>query len=128
MTHKDTKGKIKLNLVPPRAYEQIAKVREFGNNKYGSAWGWLEACKESDFIEAAKRHLNAYAKGEITDPESGLDHLDHALTSLAMASELKEINKEVSPELLENIEEARKIFNKYDMDGFAVGGDIEPCS
>lgn len=88
MSDKDTKGKVKLNLVPPYSYEAIARVREFGNNKYGSAWGWLNSVSKEDLIEAAKRHLNCIAKGEELDSESKLSHLDHALTSLAMASEL----------------------------------------
>ena len=86
--HKDTSGKVKLNLIPPHSLDAIARVREFGVSKYGDAWGWLNAVKEEDFIEATKRHLNAIAKGEEIDPESGHPHLWHALTSLAMATEL----------------------------------------
>lgn len=86
--HKDTKGKLPLNLVPPRAYESIALVRKFGNDKYGDPWAWLEATKEEDFREAARRHLLRIDMGEELDPESGLMHLEHALCSLAMAVEL----------------------------------------
>lgn len=121
MTQKDTKGKIQLNLVPPHGYEAIAKVRMFGNEKYGDPWGWLEACKEEDFIEAAKRHLNQLAKGEEFDDESGLPHLYHALCSLAMATELytrsdqyhlqsTEINRN---KILEAIEEIKKSRGDY---------------
>lgn len=93
MTHKQTEGKIALNLVPPHAYEAIAKVRMFGNEKYGDPWGWKEHCKAEDFIEAAKRHLNTLAKGIYLDDESGLPHLHHALCSLAMAAEIQECNE-----------------------------------
>jgi hypothetical protein len=86
--HKDTKGKLKLNLVPPRAYESIALVREFGCNKYGDPWGWLEHVKEEDLREACKRHLLRIEMGETHDPESNLLHLEHALCSLAMAIEI----------------------------------------
>lgn len=86
--HKDTKGKLKLNLIPPRSLESIAKVREFGNAKYNSPWGWLDHVKEEDLREAAKRHLLRIDLGEDIDSESGLLHLEHALCSLAMAVEL----------------------------------------
>lgn len=86
--HKDTKGKLRLNLVPPRAYESIALVREFGCNKYGDPWGWLEHVKEEELIEACKRHILRIEMGETNDPESNLLHLEHALCSLAMAIEI----------------------------------------
>lgn len=85
---KDTKGKLKLNLVPPRAIESIAKVREFGSSKYKDEWSWVTAVKAEDLIEATKRHLLKKDLGEDIDPESGLSHLDHALCSLAMAVEI----------------------------------------
>jgi len=95
--HKDTKGKLPLNLVPPRAYASIAKVREFGNNKYNSPWGWLEHTTPDQYIEATKRHLLKLAMKEEKDPESGLLHLEHALCSLAMAVELVKLKEEKKP-------------------------------
>lgn len=86
--HKDTAGKLPLNLVPPRAYESIAKVRDFGNKKYGDPWKWLECTTADQYIEATRRHLLKIDLGEDLDPESGLLHLEHALCSLAMAVEL----------------------------------------
>lgn len=97
--HKQTEGKIPLNLVPPRAYEAIAKVREFGVKKYKDPWGWKKACTKEQFTEAAKRHLNKIMKGENFDDESGLPHLYHALCSLAMAVELYDL-KECELELI----------------------------
>ena len=86
---KDTEGKIALNLIPPHALEEVAKVRMFGNKKYGDPWAWLNASVPKEaFIEAAKRHLNQIAKGKLVDPESKLTHLAHAATSLMMALEL----------------------------------------
>lgn len=88
-THKDTVGKLKLNLVPPRSMEAIARVREFGVNKYKDPWGWMKACTTDEFIEAVKRHLNKRDRGEELDNESGLPHIYHALCSMAMAVELE---------------------------------------
>lgn len=93
-THKDTVGKVKLNLVPPRSQEAIARVREFGVNKYKDPWGWMLACTEDEFIEAVKRHLNKRDRGEEIDPESGLPHIYHALCGMAMAVELFMVKNE----------------------------------
>lgn len=95
MSNKDTKGKLRMDLIPPRALVAIAKVREFGNNKYGSPWGWLDNTDPKDFITATKRHLLQIDLGEDLDKESSIDHLYHALTSLAMAVELHSIQKDV---------------------------------
>lgn len=91
--HKDTKGKLKLNLVPPRAIRSMALVREFGVNKYKDPWGWKSKVTVDEFVEAAKRHILAVELGDELDPESGLLHLEHALTSLAMAIEIKTLDK-----------------------------------
>lgn len=86
--HKDTKGKLPLLLVPPHAIEAIARVREYGNKKYGDPWKWLTCTTPEQYIEAALRHILKDMMGEKIDPESGLPHMDHALCSLAMAVEL----------------------------------------
>ena len=93
---KDTKGKLKLNLVPIRATKEIAKVRAFGVDKYGEPWAWLrnEATTSDMFVEATMRHILEWRLGIESDPESDLDHLSHALTSLAMAVEIIQYEKE----------------------------------
>lgn len=87
--HKDTKGKPPISLVPPYAIEEIARIRAFGNEKYGSPWGWLDNVSSGEFIDAALRHLLKWNRGETTDPESGLSHLAHAATSVVMALEIE---------------------------------------
>lgn len=88
MTHKQTVGKVRVDLIPPKSHLAIAKVREFGGLKYNDPWGWKDQCKTTDFITAAQRHLIKIQSGELVDAESGLPHLYHALTSLAMAVEV----------------------------------------
>ena len=92
MAYKDTKGKEKLSLIPRRALVEIAKVREFGNKKYGCPHGW-KLHETHEFAEAAMRHIVKHFDGQDKDPESGLDHLSHALCSLALAVSLKDKKK-----------------------------------
>lgn len=88
MKHKDTEGKLQLNLVPSRAMEAIALVREFGTKKYGDPWGWLQVVNRKQLQEAGKRHQLKEDKGEFLDPESGLPHAFHRLCSYAMEVEI----------------------------------------
>lgn len=88
MSQKDTQGKLKLNLIPPRALKAIALVREFGVNKYKEEWGWLKSVTREQLQEAGKRHQLREDMGELVDPESGLPHAYHRLCSYAMEVEL----------------------------------------
>ena len=84
MAMKDTKGKPKLRLIPKAAMEAMARVREYGVEKYGDDDGWLSV-DPTEFVDAALRHLYKHLDGQDIDTESGLPHLDHALTSLSLA-------------------------------------------
>jgi hypothetical protein len=55
-----------------------------GMLKYGRL-NWREAgVRATIYIDAVKRHINAYAEGEDLDPDSGAPHLAHALACLAI--------------------------------------------
>lgn len=69
--------KIRLELLPTRALEEIGKVLTFGAKKY-DAWNWAKGFAWSRLIGATFRHLFAFARGEDRDPETGLSHLAHA--------------------------------------------------
>jgi hypothetical protein len=89
MTVKDTKGKLKVSLIPPRALISIAKVREFGVSKYKDAWSWVDLVKVEDLQEAIDRHQLKIKLGETLDDESGLPHSWHIACSAAMICELE---------------------------------------
>lgn len=72
-------GKLPLDLLPFDAIEEVARVMDFGAQKYarrnwegGMSWGRLFA--------AALRHLFSFWRGQDRDPETGLSHLAHATT------------------------------------------------
>jgi hypothetical protein len=85
------RGKPRLDLVPPEAIIGLADVLTFGADKYaprnwelGGAWGRSYA--------SAMRHLMAFWSGEDIDPETGLPHIDHALTNIVFLSTYQKRN------------------------------------
>lgn len=70
-------GKLDYTLVPFDAMDEIVKVLDFGAKKYDRDNWRHVANADQRYQAAAFRHLTAYAKGERTDPETGLSHLAH---------------------------------------------------
>jgi len=86
---KETDGKLNLTLVPRKIILAIAKVREYGNKKYGTANpdNW-KANPRQQYNEAAFRHFIDYLDdNESLDPESGLPHLHHLACNIAFLIE-----------------------------------------
>ena len=86
---KQDAGKARLSLVPSRIIHDIARVREYGNNKYGDPDNWRTVEAER-YRDAAYRHLLAYIDDpQGTDEESGLPHLWHLACNIAFLCELE---------------------------------------
>ena len=83
-------GKPKLSLVPTGIIYAIARVREYGNKKYGDPDNWKQVEAER-YVDAAYRHLLQVVKNGLdsVDEESGLYHLDHCATNLAFLIEMR---------------------------------------
>lgn len=58
-----------------------------GMLKYGRSNYRAIGVRASIYVDAAKRHVDAWFEGEERDPESGLPHLAHALACLAILVE-----------------------------------------
>lgn len=69
-------AKLPLDLLDAEALEGMARVLQFGANKY-SAHNWRQGIKWSRLLSAMLRHTFAIMRGELMDPESGLPHIDH---------------------------------------------------
>lgn len=70
-------GKVRMELLPLDALEEVAKVLTFGAIKYTDN-GWQEVEDGYERYKGALlRHLTAISKGEEYDPESGLLHESH---------------------------------------------------
>ena len=86
MSAKDEAGKkkVQLQLVPPGAIAASSVACEEGAKKYG-AYDWRSNPIEAmQYIGAAKRHLDAWQDGENVAPDSGINHLSHAMASIAI--------------------------------------------
>lgn len=82
-------GKARLTLVPRQILFDIAKVREYGNKKYGSSENWKQVEIER-YRDAAFRHFLAYLDDpEGLDEESGLPHLSHLACNIAFLCEME---------------------------------------
>lgn len=75
-------GKLEYGLLPPLALEAIVEVLTFGAQKYDrDNWQKVPDSKRR-YFDALQRHVWAWKRGEIFDPESGLHHLAHAMCCL----------------------------------------------
>jgi hypothetical protein len=75
-------NKLEFGLLPPLALEATVDVLTFGAQKYErDNWKRVPDSKRR-YYDALQRHLWAWKKGEILDPESGKHHLAHAMCCL----------------------------------------------
>lgn len=87
-------GKAPMHFIPREAAELMADALGYGAKKYAS-YNYMKGFNYTRLIDATMRHLYAYAAGEDTDPESGLNHLGHALATLAMLAYTQEHHKDL---------------------------------
>lgn len=75
-------GKPLMSLLPPFAIEEVAKVLTVGANKYAvDNWKYVPDGKFR-YLNAFGRHMNEYSKGIKFDPETGFNHVAHAICCL----------------------------------------------
>lgn len=83
-TAKHDKGKPHPSYVPPAIIRSVMRVREYGTAKYGNDPDNWRNVELERYLDAFLRHVlamwdNPYAR----DTESGLLHLEHAVTNAA---------------------------------------------
>ena len=81
-------GKPRPTLVPPSLVMAVAKIREYGCQKYTDPENWKQV-EPQRYKDALYRHLLAYLRGERNDPESGLPHLWHMACNIAFLIEME---------------------------------------
>lgn len=96
-TAKADAGKLKLSLVPTQIIRDIAEVREYGNNKYGSPDNWKNV-EIQRYRDALFRHLLAYLDDPHgVDEESGIEHYKHMACNMAFLCEMEKKNSVFYP-------------------------------
>lgn len=91
---KADEGKPQLTLVPRKILFDIARVREYGNRKYGSSENWKQV-EIQRYRDAAFRHFLAYLDDPTGfDEESGLPHLWHLACNIAFLCEMEGAEKD----------------------------------
>ena len=78
-------GKIRYSDIPQNTLKSVAKVFNYGADKYGK-YNYSKGMNSTRLYDACQRHLMAWITGEDID-ESGNNHLDHAIASLMMLRE-----------------------------------------
>ena len=71
-------GKLEYHLLSKDALEGLVRILMFGKKKY-AAWNWAKGMKYSRLVDALDRHTKAWFAGEEVDPETGLNHMWHAM-------------------------------------------------
>jgi hypothetical protein len=85
-------GKARLTLVPRKIIFDIARIREYGNNKYHDPDNW-KTVEPWRYQDAMMRHMFAYLDDpEGVDEESGMPHLWHLATNVAFLCEMEKNN------------------------------------
>jgi hypothetical protein len=75
-------GKLQYSLLPPSALQATVEILTFGAEKYEpNNWKHVPNSKQR-YFDAMQRHVWAWKNGEQDDPESGRNHLAHALCCL----------------------------------------------
>ena len=74
-------GKRRLSLIEPLFIQTLGDVITFGAEKYAPN-NWRLCEDISRYRDALLRHIFAYLSGELTDPETGIEHLAHAACNL----------------------------------------------
>lgn len=78
---KHDQEKNRVDLLPPFVLGEVSKVLTFGAKKY-AAHNWRGGFEYSRTCGAALRHIYAWQDREDLDPETGLNHIDHAICEL----------------------------------------------
>jgi hypothetical protein len=97
-TAKADAGKLQLTLVPRQMIRDVARIRMYGNAKYGDPENW-RTVEVQRYRDAAFRHFLAYLDDPHgVDEESGFPHLWHLECNLAFLAEMEKdyFKKEVN--------------------------------
>ena len=82
---KDDQEKLRFDLIPAEVETALAAVLTYGAKRYSDR-NWEKGLDWMRCYAAARRHLNAWLRGEDIDEESGLPAIDLALCEIVFLS------------------------------------------
>ena len=94
--------KLPMHLLSTPALEEVAKVLQFGAQKYDSH-NWRKGFVWSRPLSAALRHILAFNAGEDRDSESGHSHIAHAMCCLMFLLEFEKTHPELDDRYREDV-------------------------
>lgn len=74
-------AKAPMDLLPYESLEEVARVMQAGEAKYGTA-NWTNGIQTRRLISAAMRHIGQFNSGEDVDPETNTLHVANAACNL----------------------------------------------
>ncbi len=86
-------GKPDYSLIPLASLKEAAKVLEYGATKY-AVDNWRKPTNWRVSYACLMRHMAAWQSGEDNDPESGHNHLGHALCNILQMLDMLENHPE----------------------------------
>jgi len=97
-----------LNAVPMAAVYVMGEAMNDGRSKYG-LFNWREHAVRSDvYVDAARRHLEAWNDGEDVAQDSKVHHLGHVMACCAIL-----IDAELNGKLIDNRSESGGCLSEY---------------
>lgn len=90
---KHDNGKLRYDLIPPEALEEVVKVLTYGSKKYGDR-NWEKGIKFSRNVAAAKRHEAAFLKGQLRDEETLTVHLANTIVNYLMVLQFIKLGRQ----------------------------------
>lgn len=117
---KHDQNKIRWDLVPYDAVNEIAKVLTFGAAKY-EARNWEKGMNWSRAFGALQRHLTRWFHGQDKDKETRLTHLSNAGCCIffLLAWELRQVGVDdrpkLDPKLLEHMDNMEFMENVFEL-------------
>lgn len=93
-------GKLRYDLLPPDAIQELVKVYTMGAEKY-AARNWEKGLSLTQCYASLERHSAAWMAGEDRDPESGLLHMAHvAWNAIAItAFQMRGVGEDDRPQI-----------------------------
>ena len=121
---KDSVGvkKVPMSTVPTQVVMEIGLAMLEGARKYGRHNYRIAGVRASVYYDALQRHINQWWEGEDVDPDSGLNHVTKAISTLVVLRDamLNDMMTDDRPPSVKNQDwvrdynkKAEEIINKY---------------